>query len=137
MYSIVKFPYGIALWVAAASMGPALGPVMGGFAAEAKTWRWPLWIQVWLCAPVLVIMVFCLPETSAANILVRRARRLRKITGSESLRCKAELEQSKLTFRTTITEGTGPTDPDLYPRSRYRIHERLRFAGLCHLLQLF
>ena len=104
MYSMVKLPYGIALWVAAASMGPALGPVMGGFAAEAKTWRWPLWIQVWLCGPVLLVMIFCLPETSAQNILFRRARRLRAITGCASLRCEAEIEQRKLTVQRMVMD---------------------------------
>lgn len=105
MYSIVKLPYGIAIWVAAASMGPALGPVMGGFATEAKTWRWPLWIQVWLVAPVLVVMILMLPETSHSNILLRRAQRLRKITGCQNLRSEAEIEQQKLNVRTMVVES--------------------------------
>ncbi|KAJ1024854.1 hypothetical protein NDA16_002894 [Ustilago loliicola] len=105
MYSIVKLPYGIALWVAAASMGPALGPLMGGFAAEAKTWRWPLWIQVWLVAPVLIIMILLLPETSHANILLRRAQRLRKVTGCQILRSEAEIEQQKLSARTMVIDS--------------------------------
>ncbi|SOV05583.1 uncharacterized protein UDID_06429 [Ustilago sp. UG-2017a] len=105
MYSIVKLPYGIALWAAAASMGPALGPVMGGFAVEAKTWRWPLWIQVWFIAPVLVVMILMLPETSHANILLRRAQRLRKITGCTTLRSEAEIEQAKLSTRKIFVEA--------------------------------
>lgn len=104
MLDIVKFPYAIALWVAAASMGPALGPVMGGFAATAKTWRWPMWIQVWLVGPVLIVMILTLPETSAANILVRRARRLRRITGNKNLRSEGEIEQKKLSVRKMIVE---------------------------------
>ncbi|KAJ1020564.1 hypothetical protein NDA13_005879 [Ustilago tritici] len=105
MYRIVKLPYGIALWAAAASMGPALGPVMGEFAVEAKTWRWPLWIQVWFVAPVLVVMILMLPETSHANILLRRAQRLRKITGCTTLRSEAEIEQAKLSTRKIVVEA--------------------------------
>ncbi len=106
IFDFGKLPYGIALWVAAASMGPALGPVMGGFAAAAKSWRWPLWIEVWLCAPVLVIMFFCLPETSAPNILRRRAQRIRAASKSfESLRCQAELEQDKMSVKAVVVEA--------------------------------
>lgn len=105
MYSVIQLPYCIAIWVAAASMGPALGPVMGGFAVEAKTWRWPMWIQVWLCGPVLILMFFCMPETSAQNILVRRARRLRKVTQCSGLRCKAEMEESKLTLQKLVVDA--------------------------------
>ncbi|SPO28998.1 probable FLR1 - Putative H+ antiporter involved in multidrug resistance [Ustilago trichophora] len=105
MYSVMNLPYVIAIWVAAASMGPALGPVMAGFAVEAKTWRWPMWIQVWLCGPVLVAMFLCMPETSASNILVRRARRLRKVTQCSDLRCEAETAKSKLTLRMVVTDA--------------------------------
>lgn len=105
MYSIIKLPHGIALWVAAASMGPALGPVMGGFASEAKGWRWPLWIEVWLVAPVLVIMIFTLPETSPQNILYRRAKRLRAATHWKTLQSEGEIEQKKLTISKMVVEN--------------------------------
>ena len=35
--------------------------------------------------------MFCLPETSGNNLLVRRTKRLRKFTGNQNLRCEAEL----------------------------------------------
>ena len=35
--------------------------------------------------------MFCLPETSGNNLLVRRTKRLRKLTGNQNLRCEAEL----------------------------------------------
>lgn len=104
MYSILKLPYGIALWVAAASMGPALGPLTG-YAVEVKTWRWPLWIQVWLCAPVLILMFFAMPETSAQNILYRRAKRLRAATQWKELRSHAEVEQQTLSLRKIVVES--------------------------------
>ena len=39
----------------------------------------------------LVLLIFFLPETSSANILYRRARRLRKLTGKDNLRTEAEI----------------------------------------------
>ena len=43
MYSPAKRTYGIAVWGIAAVSGPTLGPLVGGFAAEAKGWRWTIW----------------------------------------------------------------------------------------------
>jgi DHA1 family multidrug resistance protein-like MFS transporter len=102
VYTTRKVPYGFAAWVAAATMGPALGPLLGGFAAQAKDWRWPLWIQVWLTAPVLLLMFFTLPETSEVYLLKRRAERLRRLTGSDNLRSVGELEQAGMTLYGTV-----------------------------------
>ena len=41
-------------------------------------------------------MIFFLPETSSSTILLRRAQRLRQLTGNPNLRSKSELEQSQL-----------------------------------------
>jgi len=54
--------------------------------------------MLWLSGPIWVLMFLCLPETSASNILLRRARRLRKLTGNEKLKSQSEIDQSHLTF---------------------------------------
>jgi DHA1 family multidrug resistance protein-like MFS transporter len=41
-------------------------------------------------------MFLCLPETSTPNILLRRARRLRKLTGNEKLMAQSEIDQQNL-----------------------------------------
>ena len=46
---------------------------------------------MWLSGFALVILFFLLPETSSANILYRRTRRLRKLTGNDKLICEPEL----------------------------------------------
>jgi DHA1 family multidrug resistance protein-like MFS transporter len=56
-----------------------------------------LWEIVWLTAPILVVFIFAYPETSADNILRRRAQRLRKLTGRTNIKSKSEIEQEKLT----------------------------------------
>ena len=43
MYSLLKLPYALTVWVSAAYCGPALGPLLSGFAVTAKGWRWSLW----------------------------------------------------------------------------------------------
>ena len=46
---------------------------------------------MWLSGFALVVLFFALPETSSANILYRRTRRLRKLTGNDKLICEPEL----------------------------------------------
>lgn len=46
---------------------------------------------MWLSAFTLAILIFFLPETSSKNILYRRARRLRKLTGNDKLKTQAEI----------------------------------------------
>ncbi|KAL8865031.1 MAG: hypothetical protein Q9174_007111, partial [Haloplaca sp. 1 TL-2023] len=42
MYSLLKVPYAMTFWVSAAFCGPALGPLLSGFAVPVKGWRWSL-----------------------------------------------------------------------------------------------
>lgn len=44
-------------------------------------------------------MFISLPETSAANILLRRARRLRKLTGRKDFKSQSEIDQADMTAR--------------------------------------
>ena len=96
MYPFTLLPYMLTAWVSAAYAGPSLGPLLSAFAVEAKNWHWALWEILWMSAPVFLLMFFALPETSAANILLRRARRLRAVTGNTYLRSQSEIDQSKL-----------------------------------------
>ncbi|KAL8865616.1 MAG: hypothetical protein Q9174_006793, partial [Haloplaca sp. 1 TL-2023] len=99
MYKPSKRAYGIGLWGIAAVCGPVLGPLVGGFAAEAKGWTWTIWELMWLSGACLVLLFFFLPETSSANILYRRARRLRKLTGIQNLKTEAEIEGESMTAK--------------------------------------
>lgn len=102
IYSPRKRPYPIGIWGISAVCGPTLGPLVGGFAAQAKGWTWTIWELMWLSGFALVFLFFFLPETSSANILYRRARRLRKLTGNDKLRCQPELEAEKMTGREVV-----------------------------------
>lgn len=73
--------------------------------AHNYSWRWSLWEMLWLSGPIWVLMFLCLPETSASNILLRRARRLRKLTGNNRLRSQSEIDQSHLTFHEVLVNA--------------------------------
>ena len=96
MYSLLKLPYALCIWVAAAYCGPALGPLLSGFAVMAKGWRWSLWEILWIAGPVFVLMFLLVPETSAPNILLRRAMRLRALTGDYRLLSQSEIDQKNI-----------------------------------------
>ena len=80
----------------AAYCGPALGPLISGFAVTAKGWRWSLWEILWAAGPIFLVMFLLLPETSTPNILLRRAARLRKLTGDNRLKSQSEIDQKNM-----------------------------------------
>ncbi|KAK5768491.1 GTPase-activating protein [Elasticomyces elasticus] len=110
MYSPAKRAYAISIWGVAAVCGPALGPVLGGYVTEfgplgdtfVSPWQWPIYTLMWLGAFCFVVLFFCLPETSASNILFRRAQRLRRITGNDKLISKPEIDAQQMTGREIV-----------------------------------
>lgn len=96
LYSFVYLPYALTFWVSAAYCGPALGPLLSGFAVSAKGWRWSLWEILWIAGPAFLAFFFFLPETSGPNILARRAQRLRQKTGDPRLQSQSEIDQKNL-----------------------------------------
>ncbi|KAL6229091.1 major facilitator superfamily domain-containing protein [Aspergillus navahoensis] len=63
LFSLSDFPFGLSWWVFSAWAGPAIGPVIGGFAVEAKDWRWPMWEIVWMASLAVVSLLLFMPET--------------------------------------------------------------------------
>lgn len=52
--------------------------------------------MMWISGPVFLLLLFFFPETSAPNILLRRAARLRILTGNKNLKAQSEIDQAKL-----------------------------------------
>lgn len=96
MYSLLSLPYAMIAWVSAAYCGPALGPLLSGYSVPIMGWRWSLLEVIWAASPMFLAMFFFLPETSSANILLRRARRLRKLTGNDRFMSQSEIDQRNL-----------------------------------------
>jgi DHA1 family multidrug resistance protein-like MFS transporter len=96
LYSHLYLPYALSVWVTAAYCGPALGPLISGFAVSKMGWRWSLWEILWGAGPVFAVMFLLLPETSTPTLLHQRARRLRKMIGSHRLVARYEISQRQL-----------------------------------------
>ena len=102
MYKPSKQAYGLSIWGIGAVCGPCLGPLVGGFAAQAEGWTWTIWELMWLSGFCWVFLFFLLPETSSANILYRRTQRLRKLTGNDKLICEPELMAEQMTGKDIV-----------------------------------
>lgn len=105
----MQLPYAIAIWAGGASAGPvrtsvfnasictilihvqSLGPLISNFAVTAS-WRWPFYETLLIAGPTFFVMLFLLPETSGDYILLRRAQRLRKLTGRSDLMAESEIK---------------------------------------------
>ena len=67
--------------------GPVIGPVGGGFLANARGWRWVFWLVAIAGGAVTVAMMLVCRETYAPLLLLRRKlQRLRRETGNPRLR---------------------------------------------------
>ncbi|EGR53034.1 uncharacterized protein TRIREDRAFT_2068 [Trichoderma reesei QM6a] len=97
VFALIYFPYGLGWWVLSFWAGPAIGPTFAGFAAMAEGWRWPLWEVLWICGVMAIFLLALTPETSTPNILLRRAKRLRKLTGNARLQSQSEIDQKHMT----------------------------------------
>ena len=105
LFNLLKLPYYLTGWAAFATVGPAVGPIISGFSVPATNWHWSLWEIVWLAGPVFISLMICLPETSAPNILLRRAQRLRKLTGNNNLRSQSEIDQAKMSVGEVVVHN--------------------------------
>ncbi|KAG5991245.1 hypothetical protein E4U43_004070 [Claviceps pusilla] len=87
----------MALFVTVVWIGPALGPVTGGFIQLTKgDWRWIFYVLLALGGVTWLVML-TIPETHAPTILVQRARRIRsaKLPGFETVQAPAEAAQNR------------------------------------------
>lgn len=61
--------------------------------------------MLWLSGPIFIMMLLFLPETSSPNILLRRAQRLRKLTGDQHLKAQSEIDQANMNTRDLAFEA--------------------------------
>src|SRR5580693_4529690 len=60
---------------------------------------------MWISGFTLVFLSLLLPETYEATILLKRARRLRKLTGNPDLRSQSEIDEASLTHGEVVYES--------------------------------
>lgn len=89
----------MAAFSAAPFIGPAIGPLAGGFLADAAGWRWLYWIQLILSGVAWFLISFTVPETYAPKLLARRAKKMRKETGDDKFVTEEDLDLRPLSQR--------------------------------------
>ncbi|KAF2274867.1 putative MFS multidrug transporter [Westerdykella ornata] len=82
----------MAAFSAAPFIGPALGPLIGGYLYQAAGWRWLYWIQLIASGVIWAVITFTVPETYAPTLLARRAKKLRKQTGNDKYVTEEDLD---------------------------------------------
>jgi multidrug resistance protein len=63
----------MAFYVSCPFLGPAIGPLVGGFAAQAFGWRWTMWVLLFFTIVCMAPVPF-MSETYKSAILKRRAK---------------------------------------------------------------
>ncbi|KIM78350.1 hypothetical protein PILCRDRAFT_11327 [Piloderma croceum F 1598] len=97
IWPLHQLAYVIGLWALAGVAGPIVGPVIGGFPAQANGWRWPIYELIWISGFALVFLALFFPETYKSTILLRHVEHLRKLTGNPNLRSQNEIDAASTT----------------------------------------
>ncbi|KAG2141127.1 MFS general substrate transporter [Suillus bovinus] len=99
----------LALFTLAPFVGPALGPLVGGYIAQSGTpWPWLFWILTIFAAVCFVLIYFTLPETYAPIILLHKAEQIRLKTGDHRYHAPLELIQAKQLYKRLEDSLTRP-----------------------------
>jgi len=61
-----------ALFTAASFCGPVLGPIIGGFINQFKSWRWNFWLVFIISTIFYIIVLVLLPETYAPRLVEKK-----------------------------------------------------------------
>jgi DHA1 family multidrug resistance protein-like MFS transporter len=72
-------------------IGPAVGPVVSGFLELKKDWRWSFYVLLWF-AGITAVPMLTIPETLPTQVLLNKAKRIRrlKIPGYENVKAPVE-----------------------------------------------
>lgn len=92
MFTANQRGLGVTIYCSAPFLGPTLGPITGGFLAEAAGWKWVDAMTIIFSGVMWIVGLLIVPETYAPRLLIRRANALSKMTG---LVYKSHLEVEK------------------------------------------
>ncbi|EOA85360.1 uncharacterized protein SETTUDRAFT_154920 [Exserohilum turcica Et28A] len=90
----------VAAYMVATTLGPIMGPPVAGF-ISVVSWSWAFWVGAIFAGATWPLFYF-LEETYGPVILKRRAERLRKETGDDSIVAPIELEKRDLNHVLTV-----------------------------------
>ncbi|EED19393.1 MFS multidrug transporter, putative [Talaromyces stipitatus ATCC 10500] len=87
----------MAMYSLAPLLGPAVGPIAGGFIAQQTTWRWIFYSTSIVDGAIQLVGLFLLQETYGPTLLSRKAKKLRKETQDPSWHTEYEVAGRSLT----------------------------------------
>lgn len=95
---------GLLSHLSSARTATGLGPVVFGYLAQIKGFRYVSWAMFAMSGVFAVILPFVLDETRGSVLLSRKAAKLRKATGDDRYQSKADYERASLVemFRTSL-----------------------------------
>lgn len=73
-------------------LGPAIGPIAGGFITQYSTWRWTFWATSIACVVIQGVAFWFQRESYAPKILSERVKQMRKETGIKELCTELETD---------------------------------------------
>lgn len=112
----------MSIWSLGPLLGPSIGPIAGGFLAQAVSWRWIFWVLTIASGVITIIALGVLRETYPPTLLKRKTRRLQMETGNMKLRSR-------------IDSNVAPKE--LFLRSILRPSKLLIFSPVCLLLSVY
>ncbi|KAI9733423.1 MAG: hypothetical protein M1834_003507 [Cirrosporium novae-zelandiae] len=86
----------VSLYSLAPLLGPAVGPIAGGFIAEKTTWRWVFYSTSIVDGIIQAFGLLFLRETYAPKLLQNKVLKLRKETGNMNFRTEFDHPDRKL-----------------------------------------
>ncbi|GAK64347.1 MFS polyamine transporter [Moesziomyces antarcticus] len=100
MWDPVGRGYAMSLFSCSVFIGPVMGPIVGGFVTQSYLgWRWVFWIMLIFAGVCWIVTTLFLPETFAPILLVRKAKRLRKLDPEANKELYAPHEKSDWSFK--------------------------------------
>lgn len=80
MWDPVGRGFAMSLFSCSVFIGPVLGPIIGSFVTQSYLgWRWVFWVMMIFAGFCWVLILLFMPETFAPVLLMRKAKRLRKL----------------------------------------------------------
>lgn len=89
MFNAKQRGLAMAIYASAPFLGPALGPITGGFIGESGGWKWVIAFLALFAGVITVVGTITMPETYAPLLLRWRARKLSEVTGQHYI-CKLD-----------------------------------------------
>lgn len=97
--------FAVTLFAFAGTAGPAFGPLVCGWIAMYKGWRWIFWVNLIVWMTVWVVTLFTLKESKESILIQRRAARIRKEKNDSRYYAQEEVESKKVGYTKTFLDG--------------------------------